>query len=209
MSALIDLGTADGTTIGNPQSGGYFLFLDSNNNNLLTKRDSSGVDTIYGTGGGIDQLGWVTMTDETQTSGSPFSLPSNTDTVLTFTADSTIDTYAPEGYDVDDFFDDTANRITSPLLGASYIFRITFLCTPSANSRQLLTKLSIGTGVLSQIVIDQRSSELRISGSPSAISISTLIYSLDTFLLNGLEIILNANTNCDVYNINFVLSRIN
>ncbi len=206
--ALIDLGTADGSTIGNPTTGNYFIFLDSTNLDLLTRRDEFGVDTVYGTGGGIDQLGWVAVTDTTFTSGSPFSLPSGVDTVLTFKMDSVNDTYAPSGYSATDFFDDANDRITSPILGGNYVFRLTFKCTPSANSRQLSTAYSIGTGVGSQIVIDQRSSELRISGSPSYISMTSSIYSLSTFLTNGMQIILNANTNCDIYDIAMVISRI-
>ena len=50
--ALIDLGTADGSTIGNPAVGNYYLFLDSNNSNLLTTRDGTGTDTTYVSGGG-------------------------------------------------------------------------------------------------------------------------------------------------------------
>jgi len=48
--ALIDIGTADGTIIGNPSTGNYFLFLDSNNSDRLTIRDELGFDTIYTTG---------------------------------------------------------------------------------------------------------------------------------------------------------------
>tara|TARA_R110002049_G_C9103541_1_gene557199 strand:- start:54 stop:1415 length:1362 start_codon:yes stop_codon:yes gene_type:complete len=45
--ALIDLGTADGSTIGNPTAGNYFLFLDSTNSDYLTRRDTFGNDTLY------------------------------------------------------------------------------------------------------------------------------------------------------------------
>jgi hypothetical protein len=207
MATLTDKGIKDGSLIGNPNGGDYYRFMDSNNGDLLTIRDSSGVDTVYGTGGGINQLGWVALTDTTYTSVSPLSISSGVDTVLQFNADSTIDTYAPNGYTVSDFFDAPNNRIISPILGSAYDFRITFKCTPSANSRQLVTKYSIGTGVGSQIVIDQRSSELRTSGTPSNISITSLVYSLSTFLANGMEIILNANTNCDVYDIALVINR--
>ena len=205
--AIIDLSTADGTTIGNPSPDNFYVFLDSNNSNLLTKRDSSGGDTVYGTGGGIDQLGWVAITDTTYTEGSPFTILSGVDTVLRWNIDSSIDTYAPSGYDVDDFFDDTNWRVKSPAVGNAYDFRLTFTCKPSANSRQLVTSYSIGTGVGSQIVIDQRTSELRTSGTGSYISMTSLVYSLDTFLANGMEIILNANTNCDIYDIAMVINR--
>ena len=43
--------TEDGSTLGNPPSGEFYIFLDSNNSNALTTRDSSGTDITY-TGGG-------------------------------------------------------------------------------------------------------------------------------------------------------------
>jgi len=207
MATLTDKGIKDGSTIGNPSTGNYYRFMDSNNSNLLTIRDSSGTDSVYGTGGGIDALGWVAITDTTYTSGSPFTISSGVDTALRFNLDSTIDSYAPNGYSDTDFFDDTNYRVLSPVVGAAYDFRLSFQCVPSANSKQLVTSYSIGTGVGSQIVIDQRSSELRTSGSPSYISMTSLVYSLDTFIANGMEIILNANTNCDIYDIGMVINR--
>ena len=48
--ALLDMGTAQGTVIGNPTAGNYFIFLDSDNSDVLTTRDSAGVDTLYQTG---------------------------------------------------------------------------------------------------------------------------------------------------------------
>jgi hypothetical protein len=36
--ALINMGTADGSTLGNPQAGEFYLFLDSNNGSQLTRR---------------------------------------------------------------------------------------------------------------------------------------------------------------------------
>ena len=55
--ALIQLGTADGSIIGNPTGTDYWFFNDSNNPDptgeaQFTRRDSSGVDIVYGTGGG-------------------------------------------------------------------------------------------------------------------------------------------------------------
>ena len=46
--------------------GEYFIFLDSNNSNQLTSRDSSGTDVVYGAGGG----GTYTKAEVTITSGS-------------------------------------------------------------------------------------------------------------------------------------------
>ena len=47
--ALIDMGTAQGSTIGVPVVGNYFIFLNSENSDILTTRDSFGTDTTYNT----------------------------------------------------------------------------------------------------------------------------------------------------------------
>jgi hypothetical protein len=53
--ALIQMKTANGSTIGNPTTGDFFIFIDSNNSNKYTLRDSSGTDTILG-GGAVGTL---------------------------------------------------------------------------------------------------------------------------------------------------------
>ena len=50
MATLTDKGIKDGTLIGSPNAGDYFRFMDTNNSDSLTLRDSSGVDTVYGLG---------------------------------------------------------------------------------------------------------------------------------------------------------------
>lgn len=207
MATLTDLGIKDGTLIGNPSTGNYYRFMNSANSNLLTIRDSSGTDSVYGTGGGIDALGWVSFNDTTYTSGSPFGITSGVDTELRFNLDSVNDSYAPNGYDATDFFDDTTYRIKSPILGAAYDFRVSFKCVPSANTRVLNTTYSIGTGIGSQIPIVDYSRDLRSSGVATKVSNTSLIFSLSTFLANGMHIILNANTDCQIYDISMVINR--
>lgn len=202
------MGTADGSAIGSPTSGNFYLFIDSNNSNLLTRRDSGGTDLVYGVGEGIDALGWVTMNDTVQTVSSPLVLASGVDKALSFTVSNSNDTYAPNGYNTSDFFNGTTNRILSPVLGAAYTLRLTFKCTPAQSSRQLDVSYSIGTSLSSQIIIDSRSVELRTAGSPTNVSITSLVFSLATFLANGMEIILNASTNADCYDFNMVIARI-
>ena len=66
--ALIQLGTVDGSIIGNPTGTDYWFFNDSNNPDptgeaQFTRRDSSGVDIVYGTGGGGDLLAANNLSD--------------------------------------------------------------------------------------------------------------------------------------------------
>ena len=46
--ANIQMGTAAGTTLGNPPSGDFYIFIDSDNANAYTLRDNTGADTILG-----------------------------------------------------------------------------------------------------------------------------------------------------------------
>ena len=46
--ANIQMGTANGSTLGNPQTGDFYIFIDSNNSNSYTLRDNTGADTILG-----------------------------------------------------------------------------------------------------------------------------------------------------------------
>jgi len=48
--AHIQIGTADGSTLGNPIAGDFYIFIDSNNANKYTLRNSAGTDTILGGG---------------------------------------------------------------------------------------------------------------------------------------------------------------
>lgn len=153
--------------------------------------------------------GWTAINDTTYTSGSPFSITSGVDTYLVFNNDSVLEAYAPLGTTAADYFDDVNNRITTAGVGHSYIFRLTFKCVPANNSRVLNIQYDIGTGLGSQIPIDSRSSELRTAGVASNVSLSSLIYTLGTFDTNGMGIILNANTNCDIYDISMVITRVN
>ncbi len=54
--AFIQLGTADGSILGNPTAGDFYIFMDSNNSNQLTSRDSAGTDIVYGAGGGVGDM---------------------------------------------------------------------------------------------------------------------------------------------------------
>ena len=48
--AHIQIGTADGSALGNPIAGDFYIFIDSNNANKYTLRNSAGTDTILGGG---------------------------------------------------------------------------------------------------------------------------------------------------------------
>lgn len=81
--AKIQLGTENGATLGNPPSGDYWFFNDSNNSDQYTRRNSSGIDVVFGAGGGgfSPSLRNVSSTDTFATAGETINCTSGTFTV--------------------------------------------------------------------------------------------------------------------------------
>ena len=133
--ALLDMGTADGSAIGNPTIGNYFIFLDSNNNDLLTTRDENGIDTLYESGG-LNNRVIVTQ--------------SNYDTTLGGTIDST------KEYFLDGVIDMGAFQITVPSGGINikgFDFNVSGL-TSSENTYTMFTGATAGDVLLSDFKIE-------------------------------------------------------
>jgi len=65
--AHIQIGTADGSTLGNPIAGDFYIFIDSNNANKYTLRNSSGTDTILGGGVAATLYGLYSQTVQSAT----------------------------------------------------------------------------------------------------------------------------------------------
>jgi len=65
--ANIQIGTAAGTTLGNPPSGDFYIFIDSDNANKYTLRNSAGTDTILGGGVAATLYGLYSQTVQSAT----------------------------------------------------------------------------------------------------------------------------------------------
>jgi hypothetical protein len=81
--ANIQIGTANGSTLGNPPSGDFYIFIDSNNSNSYTLRDSSGTDTILGTTGGYFKAEVLITSGSISASASDQAVPGLTYTIPT------------------------------------------------------------------------------------------------------------------------------
>ena len=81
--ANIQIGTANGSTLGNPPSGDFYIFVDSNNSNSYTMRDSSGTDTILGTTGGYFKAEVLITSGSISASASDQAVPGLTYTIPT------------------------------------------------------------------------------------------------------------------------------
>jgi len=65
--ANIQMGTANGSTLGNPIAGDFYIFIDSNNANKYTLRNSAGTDTILGGGVAATLYGLYSQTANSST----------------------------------------------------------------------------------------------------------------------------------------------
>ena len=78
----ISITTEDGSTLGNPPSGEFYIFFDSNNSNLLTTRDSTGADSTYtGTGLSYTKAEVLITSGSVSASASDQAVPSLTYTI--------------------------------------------------------------------------------------------------------------------------------
>jgi len=137
MATLTDKGIKDGSLIGNPNSGDYYRFMDSNNGNLLTIRDSSGVDTVYQNG----YLGLANRIIVNQ---------ANVSTTLGGTIDST------KEYFIDGSIDMTGVTVTVPTGGLNlkgYNFETSFL-TCSDNNYTMFSGGSAGNVLFIDLAIE-------------------------------------------------------
>ena len=96
--AHIQIGTADGSTLGNPISGDYYVFIDSNNSNKYTLRNSSGTDTILGGATTYTKAEVLITSGSISGSASDVAVPSLT---YTITANADYVIYAMISVDID------------------------------------------------------------------------------------------------------------
>lgn len=127
--AKIQLGTADGSAIGNPPAGSYFYFNDSNNGNLFTRRSSAGVDDVYATAGSGD--GYAVIR---HTVGTTFTFTGSFNTVIVDTA-TVVTVNLKASPNINDWFivkiiqDASVNNVTIDGNGENIDGETTFLIT--------------------------------------------------------------------------------
>lgn len=79
--ANIQMGTADGSTIGNPPTGDFYIFIDSNNSDAYTLRNSSGTDTILGVASAYFKAEVLITSGSVSASASDVAVPGLTYTI--------------------------------------------------------------------------------------------------------------------------------
>jgi hypothetical protein len=143
--------------------------------------------------------GWALYQDDTHTSGSPQALTANTAAILENDGATSITTYLPNGSS--GLWDGANDKLTADASGDSYEVRVFFTIEPAQTNGVLTMKFDIGSDPLgaSSIVIAQESVALLKGTAAQPYVVSLPIYSLGTFIANGMKIIVECDKNANVY----------
>ena len=147
--------------------------------------------------------GWASYQDtQYPDSGTPFTLPANTDTVVPNNSGNVIDTYKP--VDIDDFYN-SANQLISGRAGDSMDLMAYFKAVPSVTNQWLDVWLDIqGIGE----VYRQTFTFPRGSGVERGIMYSlSSLYNLGTWEANGAKLYMRSNASTQIYTINYNFDR--
>lgn len=145
--------------------------------------------------------GWAQYSDGQYTSGSPFSISANTDTVLPNNKAAVIEGQMPE--DVTTFYDGT---VITGRNGDGIMITIDMKALPtSVNTTFLEVWLDIGgaVGELYRRIV----SFPKGNGVERPINFTVAGYTLDTWQTNGATVYVRANGTADLYDIRYIITR--
>jgi len=149
---------------------------------------------IYG------NFGWAQYADTQYTSGSPFSVAANTDTILPNNAGNNIETQKP--LDVDTFYDGT---VITGRNGDGIAITVDLLAIPTnANTSFVEIWFDIGSGqdLYKRIITFPKG-----NGVVRPINFSVSGYTLNTWEANGATVKVRADNTVDLYDIRYVITR--
>jgi len=159
-------------------------------------------------GGGVvnDSTGWAQYADTTSTVGSPQVVSEGNTDVLLNDGANTITSNIPAG--VTSLYDGATNKLTPDTVGDAYLVRVSF--TAYTSSQSGFATLSLDIGAPQGVILSRGFTFPKGAGLSNAISLSTttLIYSLDTFIVNGGELKITSNEgDTTIYDVDYVISR--
>ena len=161
-------------------------------------KTNSNFDELY------DLTGWGVYSDTTYTTGSPFLVTAGTPAqALPNNAGSKIETQLPS--DIATFYDGT---VITGRNGDGIMIMMEFQCRPTTNATDVRIKTSIDIGGAVGEIYPFEFSLGKGLGVEHFFLKSTLAYTLDTWETNGGTVLVEAfNSNIEVYNIRYLISR--
>lgn len=169
--------------------------LADNTTGLISPQDLR--DTVVS----LDDSGWADYADTAYSSGSPFAVSADTDTVVPNNAGTVVDTYKPR--DVTSFYDGTV--ITGRQGDHLSITLDMKLLPTSASTTYFEIWFDIGgaVGELYRRII----SFPKGSGVIRPLTATTGVYTLDTWEANGATVFCRSNGPVSIYDIRYVIAR--
>lgn len=149
-----------------------------------------------------DDLGWADYADTQYTSGSPLSVLANTDTLLPNDGLGGVKTYEPPDVTL---YDAGTQKITG-INGETRLWTLDCSVLPTSGGTTYIEFwLDIGgtVGELYRRIV----SFPKGNGVIRPVTLTTFIYTLDTFEANGGSVYCRANGSCNIYDIRFILAR--
>ena len=178
------------------------LYLDSTND-VLNYVGSDGVSRNLTP---ESALGWALYSDTNYTSESPQTLTATIDNVLENNAGSNIETYKPT--DISALYTNGVNpRIQSNNVGDAFTLRISFTASISNNAGYASLKFDIGDGETDVIISDRVFTFPKGAGELHNFSFTKSYYSLDTFITNGMRVLVNPSHTMSVHNVSYLITR--
>mgnify|MGYP001032102005 CR=1 FL=1 len=158
-------------------------------------------------GGSNALTGWAKYTDNQYTSDSPLVVTEGNETILDINGATTIKSQLPEG--ITDLYDVETSKLLGINSGDAYLLRFDakiFTSNPSG-----LAKLKIDIGGAQGVILNQPINFPKGTGLSNVNNYNTTLwyYSLDTFVLNGGDIIIESVTgDTSIFDISINPSRI-
>jgi len=178
------------------------LFYDRDNDVLKYYDKDGNINNII-----VEKFtGWGVYSDTEYTSGSPQTLTASTDNVLENNLGSKIETYLPS--DISAFYSNGVNpRIVSNNVGDAFQVRINFTAKISNANGYATIKFDIGDGVTPVIISSNDLVFPKGNDVYHDFSATTAIYTLDTFVANGMRILVSPSHTMDVYAVSYLIER--
>ncbi len=154
----------------------------------------------------IDPSGWAQYSDTALSSGAPQVIPQGATATIQNNALSTITSQIPVG--VTSLYDPNTLTITPDTTGDAYLLRVSFTAFTSTNSGLATVLLDIGAP--QNIILKRGFTFPKGAGLSNSLDVSmtSLIYSLDTFVNNGGTLKIFSETgDTSIFDVSYVISR--
>ena len=161
--------------------------------------NSEQLDNLWNT------LGWVQYKDDAYTDVSPLVVASGDTVTLFNNASSVINTYIPN--DLDSLWNRSDSIFMPQRIGDAYLIRIDFTAETTSNDGYATLALDIDGD--QNIILARTFTFPKGTNTPQKFSTTSLVYTLGTFIANGGKFkIIGGTGTTDIYDVNFVFSRV-